>query len=152
MASGDITIFDQFLVDRDEQVHDLETDEFKLAIISSVLAPTAGDAGPHFNGTGTTDESTNEVSAGSEYVAGGNVMATPTVTLTATNSVFDADDVSWAIDASGPTDCRWGIIYNNTDANKRCVAFVDFGSSLNLQTASIEVQFNASGIIETAAV
>lgn len=152
MASGDITLFDQFGVDKGNKIHDLDGDTFKFGIIDSTLAPTDADAAPHWGGTGTTNEATNEVTAGGNYAAGGVTLTTTTFTNAAGVVSWKADKVTIAQHASNPTNARWGVIYNSTDANKRCVCFVDLGSVLNLTLGPFEFRFasvDGNGTITT---
>ena len=55
-----------------------------------------------------------------------------------------ADVVSLAQDAAGFTNGRWGIIYNNTDANKRAIAFVDFGANRSPVDGPLTLDWNAA--------
>jgi hypothetical protein len=60
---------------------------------------------------------------------------------------MDVADVTVAQDASGFTNGRWGIIYNNTDANKRAIGYLDLGSDRSIVGGSLTIQMNASGIL-----
>ena len=44
MASGDITFFHQFKVDLGNKIHDLDTDTWKVGLITSAVTPAAADA------------------------------------------------------------------------------------------------------------
>lgn len=143
MAAGDIVIFDQFGVDLGNKIHDLDGDTWKVAFVTSATTPADTTAGPHFGGTGTTDLSTNEVTPGGNYSAGG-------VTLTSAAYTNSAGVVSWqfakisiAQHASNPTNARWGILYNSTDANKRCAAYLDLGAALDFTLGPFEFRFNS---------
>ena len=153
MAEGDVTVFQQFLVDRDEQVHDLENDEFKVGIITrGSTAPAADDVEPNFGGTGFSNYQVTEVQGGTEYTAGGKVATVPVVTLSSGVSVFDLQDVEWAIDASGPEDMGYAILYNNSDALKRALLSIDLGDALSLRVAALKLQWNVQGVLHTNAV
>jgi len=143
MAAGDITIFDQFGVDKGNKIHDLDGDTYKFALIDSTLAPTDADAAPHFGGTGTTDESTNEVTPGGNYSAGGVTLTTVSYANAAGVVSWKADKVTIAQNASNPTNARYAVIYNSTDANKRCIAFCDLGAVLDLTLGPFEFRFNS---------
>ena len=61
---------------------------------------------------------------------------------------YDAADPSTiAQDASGFTDARWGIIYNDTDTGKRALAFLDLGSARSIVSGPLAITFNASGVL-----
>lgn len=146
MAAGDITFFRKFREDVLEKRHDHENDSFKVGLIDSSDPPAATDADPRWGAGGTTDLSATEVAAGGNYAAGGPAIANPTVTESGGVATFDGDNISIAQNASNPTDARYGIIYNDTDAGKRAVAFVDLGAVINLSLGAFSISWNASGI------
>lgn len=135
MAAGDFVFHDQFLIDLWNKVHDID-DTWKCGLVTASVTPAASDAAPHFGGTGTTNYATNQVTAGGNYTAGGPSLANQAVTVAANILKLDADDVSIAVDGSNPTDARWLIVYNDTDANKRCMGFLDLGSVRDLSAAT----------------
>lgn len=154
MATGDVTFFHQFKLDAGNKIHDLDGDTYKIGLITSAVTPAAGDAGPHWGGTGTTNYATNQVTAGGNYATGGPALTTISWTNASGTVSFKADKVSIAQHASNPTNARWGIIYNSTDANKRAVAFVDLGSARDLTSGLFELKWNnidGNGTIGTLA-
>lgn len=146
MAQGDVVFFDQFLVDVLEKRHDLEADDIKLALITNAVTPAATDADPRWGAGGSTNFSSNQVTPGGNYSTGGASIANPAVTLTGGLAMFDGDDVTWAQNASNPTNATWGIIYNNTDAGLRCLGYVDLGGAFNMTTGPLSVVWNANGL------
>ena len=146
MAAGDVTVFDQAGTDLGNKLYDMDTDTFKMALVTNVVTPTQGDAGPHFGGTGTTNYATNEVTAGGNYVAGGVTLTSVTWAMAAGVNKWDAADVSIAQHASNPTNARWGIIYDSTDVNKRAIAFLDLGAVKDLSAGLFTVTWAATGI------
>lgn len=147
MAQGDVVFFDQFLVDVMKKLHDLSADVCKLAIITSAVTPAATTADPRWGAGGTTNLSSNEVTPGGNYAAGGITLASPSVTLTGGLAMFDSTtDPSWASNASNPTNAKWGIIYNSTDAGKRAIGFVDLGTAFDMTTGPLTVTWNANGL------
>lgn len=146
MARGDIVWFEQSYVDLLEGVHNLETDTFKLGLVDSTLTPVATTADPRWGAGGSTNLSTNEVTAGGNYSANGPTVANPTVTLSSNQGVFDADDVSIAQNGSNPTNARWGIFYNDTASGKQALFALDLGSDTDLSAGAFDVAWNASGI------
>ena len=143
MALGDITFFHQFKVDLGNKIHDMDGDTFKAGFITSVVTPTASDAAPHFGGTGTTNYATNQVSAGGNYATGGPSLTSVAFSNSGGTVSWQAQKISIAQDASNPTNARWIVIYNNTDANKRAVAFLDLGSARDLSAGLFEFKFNS---------
>lgn len=146
MAAGDVVFFDQFLVDVQEGIHNLETDVIKSGFTIGTTTPSATTADPRWGAGGTTNFSTEEVTAGGNYAAGGPTIANPTVTLTGGAAVFDGDDISITQHASNPTNARWEIIYNDTATGKNAIGYVDLGSSTDLSAGDFSTAWNASGI------
>ena len=147
MEQGDIVIFDQFLVDVMEAVHNLETDTIKVGLTDGSTTPSDTTADPRWGAGGTTNFASEEVTPGGEYVAGGATCGNPSVTLTGGLAQFDADDPpEWAQDASNPTDATWGIIYNDTASGKNAIGFIDLGGAFNMTTGPLSIAFNVNGI------
>jgi hypothetical protein len=146
MAAGDIVYFDQWCVDVQEAVHNMETDTFKLGLITSAVTPAATTTDPRWGSGGSTNFSSSQVTPGGNYSTGGPTIANPTVTLTGGAGVFDGDDISIAQHASNPTNARWGIIYNDTAAGKNAVGYLDLGAAIDLSAGAFAVTWNASGI------
>lgn len=148
MAQGDFTVFNAFKESIGESLLDLETDTFKLAFISTV--PTASDADPRWGAGGSTNLSSDEVS-GTNYTAGGNTLANPAYTESSGTATWDTDDpATWSQHASGPTNIKTGIIYDDTDTGKRAIGFIDMTTdggttAISLANSDITVQVNASG-------
>ena len=46
MAAGDIVFYEQWYVDVQEGVHNMETDTFKLGLVTSTYTPASTDADP----------------------------------------------------------------------------------------------------------
>lgn len=147
MAAGDLVWFSQAKLDLLLKRHDLSSDTIKVALVTNVLTPTETDAAPHFGGTGTTNFATNECAAGGNYTSGGLTLASKTAALVGANAKFDADDVSILKHASNPTNGRWWIGYNDTDANKRALFFVDLGAVIDHSLYDGGIRFDANGII-----
>ena len=147
MAAGDVFFFDQFLVDVQEKVHDLENDTIKVGlIIDTTSDPIITMTDPRWGSGGTTDLSADEVTPGGNYSTGGPTIANPTVTLSGGAGVFDGDDISITQNASNPTNARYGVIYNDTAAGKNALGWVDLGSAIDLSAGDFSITWNASGI------
>lgn len=150
MASGDFKWFAQGLHDLGNKIHDLDADDFRIGIITTATTPAVNTAAPHWAGTGTTNMSTNQVvTTGTSYTAP-LVLASEAWALTATGAAMDVADITLAQDASGFTNGRWGVVYNNTDANKRAIGYLDLGSDRSLVAGSVTITMNASGILSLA--
>ena len=99
MAQGTITLFQEFSKSIGDGRIDLDTHTFKVAFVTT--APGASDAVPTWGAGGTTNESTNEVSAGGGYSAGGASLASVTWTQTGGTATFDAANTTWTSSGSG---------------------------------------------------
>ena len=147
MAAGDITWFDQALLDLGEKIHDLSSDTFKLGLVTSVVTPTGATSDPRWGSGGGTNLSTNAVATGTAWT-GPVTLSGVTWTIVSGTPTFDASDPSTiAQDASGFTNARWGVIYNDTDAGKRALCFIDLGSDRSIVTGPLTLTFNASGVL-----
>lgn len=147
MAAGDITWFDQALLDLGKKVHDLSSETIKLGLIDDSVSPSASADDPRWGSGGTTNYSTTEVATGTAYT-GPVTLANSSWTIASGRPVFDADNVSILQDAGGFDDARWGIIYNDTAAGKQALAFVDLGSNRSIQSGPLAINWNVAGIIE----
>ena len=150
MAQGDIIVFDQFIINRDNGLYDLDSDDFQIALIDNTTALTNNTADPHWNGTGTTNLFSNQVSIAGSY-AGPVALAGEALTEPVDGTFqWDADDpAQWAQNASSPNDIYYAVVFNNTDTNKRCAFAIDLAGPVNLQAGPLTVQFNANGIFRT---
>ena len=154
MAAGDAGIFDQFILDLGNKIHDLDGDTWKFGLVDNTDAASmvVTTAGPHWGGTGTTDFSTNQVSTAGGYT-GPITLASAAWTDEGTTILqWDfANPSVIAQDGSGATDIYWGIIYNDTDTNKRAAGWFDLGGPVSLQAGSLTITFNANGLMRITA-
>lgn len=150
MAAGDFKWFAQGLHDLGNKIHDLDADDFRMGIITTATTPAVNTAAPHWAGTGTTNMSTNQVVTTGTSYTGPLVLTSEAWALTATGAAMDVADITLAQDASGFTNGRWGVVYNNTDANKRAIGYLDLGSDRSLVSGSVTITMNASGILSLA--
>lgn len=140
MAVGDVVVFNEALE------HALENwagaDTMKIALLTSAVTPTQADTTPAL-------ADYTQVSQVGSYTTGGVSLGTFAnfVSFSGAVTKFDsATDPNWAQNASGPSTPRWGLIYNDTDANDRAFAYVDLGSTINLANGALTITWNASGI------
>ena len=95
-------------------IHDLDTDTIKMALYTSIASL----------GPATTAYTTSEEVVGTNYVAGGNTLTSPVVSLDGTTGICDFADTTWA---SSTITARGALVYNASKAN-RAIAVLDFGS------------------------
>lgn len=145
MARGDIKWFAQALHDLGNKIHDLDGDDIRMGIVTNATVPAVNTAAPHWGGTGTTNFATNQVTTGTAYTGPINVSTEGWV-LDATGAKFQLSaDPTIAQDAGGGfTNGYWGILYNNTDANKRALGFVDLGGPVGNVAGPIDFAWNGA--------
>lgn len=149
MATGSISWFSAGLLQLGTKIHDLTADTLKLGIVTTATVPTIDTAVPHWGGTGTTNFATNQVGTGGGYT-GPITLASVTFTEIGTGPkvpTLRATDVTIAQNASGFADGAYGIIYNDTDANKRALGFVELSSAgtLSIVSGSVTIDFQGAG-------
>ena len=147
MAQGTVTMFEEFLGTMGLKLFNLNTDAYHIGIITSSNPPVAADPDPGFHANRTTNFLATEVTPGGLYSTGGSDISN-TYAEAAGVSTFDAANLLpyVAQDGSNATDARWGIIYNFTDAEKRAIGFLDFGSDFDMTTGDLNITWDGSGI------
>lgn len=148
MAQGTFKWFAQGLHDLGNKIHDLDGDDWRMGIVTGVT-PTVATAAPHWGGTGTTNYATSQVATTGTSYTGPIVLTAEAWALNATGAAMDCADISLAQDASGFTNGAYGIVYNNTDANKRAIGYLEISSTnaASLVAGAINLTMNASGVL-----
>jgi len=144
MARGDVTIFNEFVAQLGAGDHNLVAggDTIKLGLINNTLTPLAAVASPTW-----TDYSANQVATTGGYVNGGVTLTGQTYTEEDGVATFDdTGNISLAQNASGFTDAYWGILYNDTNATKMAIAFVDLAGPVSEVAGPVTINWNAAGI------
>lgn len=159
MAAGNTYWFIEYA----KRVFDFQSADFgatpntlKAALIKSAANgghdPAVTDAYPTWGAGGTTDLSTAEVTAGGNYVAGGETLANPATTVVGNVLQLDMDNPpKWDQDPANPTNARWLIIYDDTVPNKDCVAWYDLGADIDMSIADLTCTFGTPALTATAA-
>lgn len=154
MATGTMKWFAQGLMDLGNKIHDLDGDDWRMGIVTTATVPAVNTAAPHWGGTGTTNFATNQVATTGTSYTGPIVLISEAWTLTATGAAMDWADTPLALaqDASGFTNGAYGIIYNNTDINKRAIGYLEISSAgtASLVSGAINITMNASGALSLA--
>ena len=153
MARGDVHFFAAFeLASKTGTSFNLTSDTIKMGIVTNTTIPGVGTAYPTWGAAGTTNFAANEVATGTSYTAGGVTLTGVTYTQSAGVNTLAAANVTVAQDAAGFTNGYYGILYDSTNANKYCIAFVDLGGPVSIQGGALQINWNASGVgTETAA-
>ena len=141
MAQGDITFFEEALLDRLVDGW-AASDDIKVAICDNTTAPTAAF------GTPSLDDFT-EIGTSGSYTAGGISIGTLTSILSEAAGVMKCDSTtnpSWVFHASNDTDAHWAIIYNDTQSGNPAFAFVDLDGPVDMVAGGLNIDWHASGI------
>lgn len=128
MATGTVKWFVQGLLDLGNKLHSVAADDLRMGIVTTAVVPTKDTVGPHWGGTGTTNFLTNQVAVTGTSYTTPVVLTTKTLVNASGVVTLRADIITLAIDASGFTNGAYGIIYNNTDANKRALGFIELSA------------------------
>lgn len=145
MATGTVKWFAQALLDLGNKIHDLDGDMIKLGIVTTSVVPSLSTTAPHWGGTGTTNFATSQVAIGGTSYTGPQTLGTVTWSLVSNVPTFRAATITLNQDASGFTNGAYGIIYNDTDLNKRALGFIELSSAGSLSLVSGQVIIDWSG-------
>ena len=138
MARGDLTLFEEFAKMLGSENFVFGSDTTKVALFDTSASFAATDASPVYS-------STNEVS-GTGYSAGGATIASPTYTEASGVATFDGANITWSQNASGFTGATSALIYDDTNATKMAIGWVDLGSAVSQQDGDVTISWNTSGI------
>jgi hypothetical protein len=106
-----------------------------------------------FDATDTTkvlaEGGATQLSTANGYTQNNKALASVTLNLVTTNDgVFDAADVSWTASGGAIGPARYAMIYNDTDADKPPVVYIDLEENKNADAGTpFNITFNASGIV-----
>lgn len=143
MARGDVHWFNRALLDLGTKKHDLSADTFMLGIVTNTTVPDVNTADPRWGSGGTTNFSSNQVALATGY-SGPVTLASLTWSQVANISTLRANVVTIAQDAGGFSNGAYGIIYNNTDAGKRAIGWVDLGGPVGNVAGPIDIDWNGA--------
>jgi hypothetical protein len=133
-------LYGNFLVKALNKEVDWDTDTIKVALTTSSYTPNQ-DTHDYFN------DVTNEVS-GTGYTAGGNTLASKTITYDDANNVIvlDAADSTWA---SSTITARYAVVYASTGtaSTSPLIGYVDFGSDQSSTNGNFTITWDSTGIV-----
>jgi hypothetical protein len=144
--AGEVTFFDQYLVDEKKALHDLSAADIRVALVTNAVTLLKTMSDPRWGAGGGTNLSSNQVTPGGNYASGGVAVSNKSVALDSGVAKFTHDPVSWAANASNPTNAAQAVWYNNTDAGKRAIAFCDLGGAFNMTTGPLALNPPAGGV------
>lgn len=142
MAAGDIYIFAGFhekLADGTITM-DLDSTTVKLALFRASLTAAIG-AGLSYYGSATAQEVT--ASSGAAYPTAGVALTTASVTTSSSFIYYRASNVTFAQDASGFTNARWGLLYleKSTPGTSPVMGLLDLGSAQSNVSAALNINW-----------
>lgn len=144
MAVGDTHVSAKFVSDMTKTALAAlwASDTIKAAFITTTTTPAVADTDPRFGAGGAQNYATNECTAGGNYPAGGVTLAGTTSTLaSAITSLNATSPLTVAANASNPTNARWVVFYDSTDAGKHVFGYLDLGGVTSL-VPGIQINFN----------
>jgi hypothetical protein len=113
-------------------VHDLDSDVIKIALIKATPSGTYGAGTTNYSDvTANTDEA-----VGTNYIATGNTLTSPVISLDGSAAIVDFADTAWASSTVSADGC---ILYNSTRAN-RAIAVIDFGGTKTSTNGDFVIQ------------
>jgi len=114
------------------------TDTINVALVGSGWTPS-----PTSNKV-WSDVSANEVT-GTGYTAGGQALASKTVTVSGSTTTLSGANVTWA---DSTITARYAVIYKSTGvgSTSMLVGYVDFGSNQSSSAGNFTIAWNAAGI------
>lgn len=120
---------------------DLDTDTINVMLVTSSYAP-------NIDTHTKRSDITNEV-AGTGYTAGGQALASKTVTADNTNdrAAFDAADVTWT---TATITARGAVLYKSrggASSVDELVAYYDFGADITSTASDFVIQWGSTGIV-----
>lgn len=146
MATGDIKWFADGLLAIGNKAMNLGSDVLKMGIVTTATVPSLTTAVPHWGGTGTTNFATNQVGTGGGYT-GPITLASVTWTNVSGVLTLRATDIVIPQNASGFSNGAYGILYDDTDANKRAFGWVELSSAgtASIVSGSLTIDFQGAG-------
>lgn len=111
------TVYAQFKLALGKKQIDLSADTFKVALFQST-----SDCGNANHSTAKYADFTNQVANANGYTTGGASAGAGTYTNSSGTETFDTGDVSWTA-SGGSIVSRFAVLYDDTDTNKRAVAY-----------------------------
>lgn len=146
MAAGDTHLIANYIksMANNSPADKWGSDAIKVGLVTTSTTPSISDSNPCWGAGGAQNYSTNEVTAGGNYAAGGFALSGTAVNQTTTQVFLDATSpITWAANAGNPTNARWAIFYDNTTANKEVLGFLDLGAVTSLVPG---LQINIAGV------
>ncbi len=128
------------------QAFDLTDDTIKAALFNNSVTPDAGAAETATRYNTGTFLVANEQDDGTEWDAGGEPLATKTLTQSTNVVTFDAADTASGGSSATLADVFGALLYDDTLANDPGVGFTYFGGTNSVTNGTFTIVWSASGI------
>lgn len=139
-----ISVYNKFKLYMGDGTIDLDTDQFKIALMDSNHSYVSTH-------TDWSQVSTNEISAGNGYTGGGQVLTNVSWTETGGTATFDADSVTWTATGGALGPAAFAVIYDDTATDDKLICSIDFeGSQSAGEGTEFRITFNANGIFRVS--
>lgn len=133
-----VSWYDSFAVNKSNGAIDLDSDTFKVALMTSSHAFNAAHSA-------WADVSANEIAAGNGYTAGGQALTSVTFTQTAGVATFDADNPEWIASGGAMATSSSAVVYSATGGELVCS--IDFGEDKTPEDgAKLKITIADSGL------
>lgn len=142
MPSSALTLFQCFLENKAEKMHNMQSDTFKIMLTNT--APSAS--------ANTVKADITEISAGNGYTAGGATITVSSSSQTSGVYKWVAADVTITASGGSIGPFRYAVMYNDTPTSPAdpLVGFYDYGSSITLGDGeNILIDFDGSNGVFT---
>lgn len=123
-----VTIFDAFPEAAVEGVHNLASDTLKVALTNTAPSKAAN----------TVLADITQIAAGNGYVAGGVTATVASSSQTGGVYTLVLSGVTWTAAGGDITTHRYAVLYNDTSAGKRLIAYADYGVSAVIASGNSE--------------
>ena len=141
MARGDFALFKNFVVDLANEVHDLDTDTFKMGIITTAVTPVSSESSAKWAQYSGSQVSTDD----SQYADPLTLAGVTFTTISSVVTMFDSSAIELTQNSSAFTNAGWGILYNEDGSSDQAVGFLDLGGPVDLTAGPITITPNSSG-------
>tara|TARA_R100001086_G_scaffold180400_5_gene100178 strand:- start:4562 stop:4963 length:402 start_codon:yes stop_codon:yes gene_type:complete len=121
-----VTLFDAFVEDAAEGVHNLAVDTLKVALTNT--APSASN---------TVIGDITQIAAGNGYATGGVTATVDSSSQTGGVYTLTLSGITWTASGGDIATNRYAVLYNNT-ATDRLIAYADFGVSAVIANGNTE--------------
>lgn len=122
-----VTLFNCFVEDAAEGRHNLASDTLKVALTNT--APLSSN---------TVLADITQIAAGNGYVSGGVTATVASSSQTGGVYTLILSGVSWTASGGDIAANRYAVLYNDTSAGDRLIAYADFGVSAVIANGNTE--------------